>query len=342
MVAGMGEIQINTPHYYLENDLYLAPSAPGVPGTQLHISTNTTIHGNYRRIMCAMTSEPLITVDNLCTVTFVDVGLDSFLPQTIVPTGRNTTADVVWGQNVWMTLGGSGSLQLPWRMSGNAHLDGNGHRIALSSRTPLVGDPASNLVVERIAFSNVAGTNFAATADSTIMTLSNVTCSLSNTMLISVGEWNFQQEVSFVGPHAVVYQSSQPATIHDDCTFVFDNGSTDVIDNDYTRVPYVYNHSTLVYAPEVERIDGIRCAATGLIGLYNSELFCKNRSLHLTAGRIVVDGEVTLREEGDGALVLGGSSEGDEEGYESRVSLEHRSGRADIHVFGHIVMTLSS
>lgn len=340
--TGMGVIEITTPHYYLQNDLFLAPDAPGVMGTQLHIKTNTTIHGNFRRIMCAMNTDgPLITVDSMCTVTFVDVGVYPLRPDMIAPTGRNTTAKVVWGQNVWVTLGGSGMLQLPWHMSGNAHLDGNGHSATLSPRGTVVVDSASNVVIERVTFNNVLGTNLAASDDSTIVTLANVTCHLHGTMRIPVGEWNFHQNVSFVGPYGIVYQSSKQATIHDGCTLVFDNGSTDAVPNDYSTPVYAYNHSTFVYEPSVDRVDGVRCLPLGAIGLYNSELFCNDSSLHLESGRVIVDGEVTLREEGNGALVLGGAGS-DDDGSGPRVSLERRSGssRVDVHVFGHIVMSL--
>ena len=299
-----GAIIVDAPRYQLRRDVRLTEKTP------LHITKDTVIRGNGHALRFVRSNQPLITCDPGVSVRFENCMIQDFVPANI---GLQTGASVCWGDGCLLSLRGGGTLDDVWKVQGRVRMDARDAVVAFAPTGGIAVDAGSSLALRRVTLTGVQGAQLACLHDTAHIDLGGVRILLSGDMMMANGVWTLSRNSRISGSFVVRYTSQQQSSIAQDVSLQLDDGCE------------------FVYQPANRKDDRFVCLgdrATFLVR--GASLATADAPWRWLAGRIVCEGDVTLRGEGSG-IYLG------DEASEKWVNVVPRTG-SFLHLRGTVVI----
>jgi hypothetical protein len=192
----------------------------------LNIHSSGVIDGSGHTINFTCSAGPILYLDPGVTVTLQNVELDAFAPELV---SYGAGAQLLFGQDVEITLCRNVDLNVTWSFIGDASIKGDGYELNLVHQDALMVADTKTLTLEDVVVAGLGGSganNMRIVGQDGTIACRNSELLMEANFSFTAGKLDIYHDVKLKGEHIFAYTSPQDLTIATDAALLIDRGVT--------------------------------------------------------------------------------------------------------------------
>ena len=267
-IHGPGLINLAA-NYTLSYNMYLSSDH------KLFVNDDLILYGNDHEINCALNTSNMIVIAANKNVTFDNIRLVNFSPNTF---SLESGASVTFGDQTQIILGDNQTLSTTWAFTGNASIYGQGNVLTLGSGSQITIAAGDSLLFKDINISGLQNTNIRCLDDTTTLSFENAELSLTHDFLFIYGGIHVKEDVTICGTNSFAYKTTQSLIIDSESTLHLDQNVT------FTYWPTGATSNQLIQLTDASSELHLTACNINAVGI----------GLQLTKGKLFIEDKVTF------------------------------------------------